>query len=71
MYPQITHGGSMRYVVARKNSKNISPKIKNLIKEETSMKMDNINAYIKFKKDCEISKESFTKLEPKVFKQND
>ena len=32
------------------------------------MKMDNINAYIKFKKDCEISKESFTK---KILKHKD
>ena len=61
VHPQITHGGSMRYVVARKNQKNVSPKIKNVIKEEVSMKMDTTDAYIKFKKQCEISKESFTK----------
>ena len=35
--------------------------IKNVIKEEVSMKMDTTDAYIKFKKQCEISKESFTK----------
>ena len=29
------------------------------------MKMDNIEAYIKFKKECEISKDNFTK---KIFK---
>ena len=35
-HPQITHGGSMRYVIARKSKKNISPKIKTIIKEEVS-----------------------------------
>ena len=60
-HPQITHGGSMRYVIARKSKKNISPKIKTIIKEEVSMKMDTIDAYIKFKKQCELSKENFTK----------
>ena len=60
-HPQITHGGSMRYVIARKGAKSISPKIKAIIKEELSMKMDTIEAYIKFKKQCELSKENFTK----------
>ena len=61
LYPQITHGGSMRYVIARKNAKNISSKIKTIIKEEISMRMDTIDAYNNFKKECELSKESFTK----------
>ena len=61
VHPQITHGGSMRYVVARKGVKSISSKIKLIIKEELSMKMDTIEAYIKFKKQCELSKENFTK----------
>ena len=60
-YPQITHGGSMRYVIARKNVKDISPKIKSIIKEEVLMKMDTVDAYVKFKKQCELSKENFTK----------
>ena len=65
VHPQITHGGSMRYVIGRKGIKDISPKIKNFIKNELAMKMDNIEAYIKFKKECEISKDNFTK---KIFK---
>ena len=60
-YPQITHGGSMRYVIARKNVKNVSKKIHSLIKEEVSLKMDKIDAYIDFKNKCETSKENFTK----------
>ena len=55
----------MRYVIGRKGIKDISPKIKNFIKNELAMKMDNIEAYIKFKKECEISKDNFTK---KIFK---
>ena len=61
VYPQTTHGGSMRYVIARKNIKNISRKIKNIIEEEVSMKMNKVDAYIKFKKQCELSKENFKK----------
>jgi methylation protein EvaC len=61
VHPQITHGGSMRYVIAREGAKSVSPKIKAITKEELSMKMDTIEAYIKFKKQCEVSKENFTK----------
>ncbi len=61
VFPQITHGGSMRYVIARQGKKNISPNVEIKIKDEVSMNMDNIKAYLEFKKNCEISKESFVK----------
>ena len=54
--PQKTHGGSMRYVIARKNKRNIDSNVKKLLKKE---KKNNVNSYkgcIKFKKKCEISK---------------
>tara|TARA_B100000029_G_C17582522_1_gene960063 strand:- start:1149 stop:2351 length:1203 start_codon:yes stop_codon:yes gene_type:complete len=60
-HPQITHGGSMRYVVGRKNTKRISPKIESLLREEVNMNMDSLDAYIKFKKKCELSRENFKK----------
>jgi len=54
--PQKTHGGSMRYVIARKNKRNVDSNVKKLLKKE---KKNNVNSYkgcIKFKKKCEISK---------------
>lgn len=58
-YPQITHGGSMRYVIGRKKNRDISKKIKMLIKKELSMNLNNIKSCIEFKNNCEKSKEKF------------
>ena len=62
--PQIVHGGSMRYVIARKNTRPISLRVKKILSKEVSMKLNTIEPYIKFKKDCEFQKEIFkTKVE--------
>ena len=53
--PQITHGGSIRYVIARKNKfpiKNVSK----LIDNEKEKNLDNLNSCLEFKKNCESSK---------------
>ena len=60
-YPQITHGGSMRYVIARKGSMKISSRVNKIIKKEIFMKMDSINSCLKFKKKCEDSRKNFRK----------
>ena len=52
--PQKTHGGSMRYVVKRKNDK--SNLIKKIIEEEKIKKLDQIESCLMFKNNCEISK---------------
>ena len=52
--PQKTHGGSMRYVVKRKNDK--SSQIKKIIEEEKIKKLDQIESCLMFKNNCEISK---------------
>ena len=54
--PQKTHGGSMRYVIGRKNSYKISKNVKKILKKERSKNIDNIKGCLKFKKNCEISK---------------
>ena len=59
LLPQITHGGSMRYVIARKNKKKISNQVNDIIKKEIHKDMNNISAFEKFKKDCEFSKDKF------------
>ena len=57
-FPQITHGGSMRYVVKRKNVSNISQNLRNLIDLEKKNKIDSIESCLKFKKNCEASKKN-------------
>ncbi len=58
-FPQKTHGGSMRYVISRKNSRSISKNIKKLIQNEKKLKLNDISSCIKFKKNCELSKKNF------------
>ena len=61
---QKTHGGSMRYVIARRGEYKIkNAVIKGLIHEKKS-NIDNIKGCLKFKKDCENSKR---KLRNKIF----
>ena len=62
---QATHGGSMRYILERKNSSNTNKKIKFLLEKEKKDKIDSLEGAINFKKNCEISKE---RLREKLFK---
>ena len=54
--PQDTHGGSMRYIIKRNNSE-ISENIKRIINFEEKEKINSLDACLKFKKDCELSKQ--------------
>lgn len=54
--PQNTHGGSMRYVISRKNSHKINTRVDNILATEKKNKLDDMVSCIKFKKDCENSK---------------
>ena len=54
--PQPTHGGSMRYVVGRKNKHNINNRVKNGLADEKEKKLDNIQSCLSFKENCENSK---------------
>ena len=56
--PQITHGGSMRYVIKRKHTNSISQNLKNLLELEKTKKIDSIESCLNFKKNCESSKKS-------------
>jgi methylation protein EvaC len=61
--PQITHGGSMRYVVGRKNMYKISDFVKKQLDYEKKNNLDNLESCLKFKEDCESSKKrTITKL---------
>jgi methylation protein EvaC len=56
--PQTTHGGSMRYVLAPKGSRSISPTVASQLEKEQEQGLDTVAAYQRFKKNCEASRES-------------
>ncbi len=59
--PQSTHGGSMRYVIARKGQYRIKNIVKQKILEEKKKNIDTIKGCYKFKKKCELSKKKLNK----------
>ena len=59
---QPTHGGSMRYVVARKGMRTINKNVERIIGEEKLKNLDNFNFCEKFKNNCESSKKRLKKL---------
>ena len=54
--PQKTHGGSMRYVIARKGFYKINNKVDKILSKEKKLNISNFKGCIKFKQDCEKSK---------------
>ncbi len=59
LMPQTTHGGSMRYVFAKKGQRDIQPIVNEIIENEISNGFDKESTYIKFKENCELSKKRF------------
>ncbi len=59
--PQLTHGGSMRYIVGRKNEHNVNKRVLDGLSEERKKNYDNIKSCLKFKNDCENSKNKIQK----------
>ena len=53
---QETHGGSMRYIISRKNARNITKNVKVILDNEKFNNLDNIESCNVFKKNCEASK---------------
>ena len=54
--PQPTHGGSMRYIVGRKNKHKINTRVQKGLDSEKEQKLDNLQSCQNFKKSCENSK---------------
>ena len=67
--PQITHGGSIRYVVGRKSIHKIHNRVHDGLASEKRRKMDDIASCLKFKKNCENSKKKINDS-LKKFKEN-
>ena len=63
---QSTHGGSMRYVIARKGNHNIEKNVNLILNEEKLKNLDNINSCQEFKNNCENSKHKLNKLLKKL-----
>jgi len=54
--PQPTHGGSMRYVIGRKNKHKIDARVQKGLSLEQDQKLDDLQSCLEFKKNCENSK---------------
>mgnify|MGYP001189281850 CR=1 FL=1 len=54
--PQITHGGSMRYVIARKGEYKIKNIVNKKLSYESKKNINSLKGCLKFKKNCENSK---------------
>ena len=67
--PQITHGGSMRYIIARKGKYKVSSNVLKILGNEKLKNLDNISSCEKFKKNCEFSKKK-TRESLEEFKTN-
>ena len=61
IFPQPTHGGSMRYVISRKNVHSINQRVAEGLLMENKNNLDNLKSCLEFKKNCEISKEKIIK----------
>lgn len=60
--PQKTHGGSMRYVLARKGIYPISDKVYTQLEKEKIMGLNNPGTYDLFRKNCENSRKRLVNL---------
>ena len=60
--PQWTHGGSMRYVVARKGARPISRSVHEHLERERALGLDRPSVYARFKENCESSRAALTAL---------
>lgn len=63
---QVTHGGSMRYVLAHKGAKEVLPAVQERLDSEKEMGVQKVDTYINFKKSCEKSKTDLVNLLTKL-----
>jgi methylation protein EvaC len=54
--PQITHGGSMRYLLAPKGSRPILPRVDALLEKERAQGLHKAETYVQFRRSCERSR---------------
>jgi methylation protein EvaC len=59
--PQVTHGGSMRYVLAHRGSHTVTPAVKTQLNKEREQGLDRLETYLRFKTNCEITRDHLMK----------
>ena len=64
--PQVTHGGSMRYILAPKGSHKVSPNVNLLLDKEQQQGLNNPKTYDQFKRNCETSRKKLLDLLEKL-----
>jgi len=62
LLPQATHGGSMRYVLARKGVRSISPAVTEIVEAEKAAGLHLPETYRHFRESCEASKARLVRL---------
>ena len=67
--PQWTHGGSMRYVIAMKNTRAVSKNVDLYLNKEKQLGLHNSEVYAVFKKRCELSRNKLRVLLEDIKKQ--
>lgn len=67
--PQETHGGSMRYVIAHKGARKVSDNVIKQIEKEVALKLQIPDTYIKFKKNCEASRDQLLSILTRLKKE--
>lgn len=60
--PQDVHGGSMRYVLARKGARKVSPAVAALLKKEEALGIGRPETYERFKLNVEASRAALVKM---------
>jgi methylation protein EvaC len=60
--PQWTHGGSMRYVIARKGARPVATNVYDYLKKEKAQGLDESLVYDTFKRNCEDSRNALITL---------
>tara|TARA_Y100001970_G_scaffold183705_1_gene223437 strand:- start:49 stop:1248 length:1200 start_codon:yes stop_codon:yes gene_type:complete len=70
IFDQPTHGGSMRYIVSRKGKREVSKNVQTTIENEKKNNLDNISSCLKFKSDCELSRQKLKKSLNELKKNN-
>jgi len=60
--PQPTHGGSLRYTLARKGKRKVAPRVAACLEREKALGLHRISTFEQFHKSCERSKTELVKL---------
>ena len=62
LLPQETHGGSMRYVLARNGARPVSPAVASTLEAEKAAGLHRPDTYLRFRESCEASKARLVRL---------